>query len=326
MKRGEWQHMDYKKLLRKASSLFLVIIMNMLFAATFPLGKLGLQYSGPLLLSGLRMAIAGGLLLLYYVCSRRRMQSIAPYDRFLFIKVLMFYNLLAYVLEFWALQYMSSLKTNMLWSLLPFVSAFLGFSLLNERLTNWKWIGLFIGTMGMIPIMLLPDESSLVFGEFFSVSLPEFAMLVEVVSYAYGGYLMKRLVDRGYPFVLVNGATLCAAGCILLCVRCLMLPLQPVLTNDWGMTCWYAVLLALASDVAGYGIYGILMHRRYTITFLSFSGFLCPIFGAWFSKYIFNEKLSYHYVISFVLILLGLSLFYRQELEQELNLSDSENS
>ncbi len=293
--------------------------MNMLFAATFPLGKLGLEYSGPLLLSALRMIFAGMVLLLYYrYGSTDRRQDIAPQDWYLFVKVLMFYNLFAYVLEFWALQYMSSLKTNMLWSLLPFVSAFLGFSLLNERLTAWKWVGLSIGTMGMVPMMLLPDEQPTMFGDLFSISLPEFAMLVEVVSYAYGGYLMKRLVDRGYPFVLVNGITLLSAGCILLVVRTLMLPVQPILTTQWSMTVLYAVALALVSDIAGYSIYGLLMKRRYTITFLSFSGFLCPIFGALFSRLIFNEIISWYYGIAFILILSGLSVFYRDELRQEL--------
>lgn len=307
----------YKNIYNKIGSLLLVILMNILFAATFPLGKLGLDYSGPLLLSALRMVLAGSVLLLYYYRSVERRHTIAPQDWYLFVKVLMFYNLFAYVLEFWALQYMSSLKTNMLWSLLPFVSAFLGFSLLNERLTVWKWIGLAIGTTGMVPMMLLPDEQVTVFGELFSISLPEFAMLVEVVSYAYGGYLMKRLVDRGYPFVLVNGITLFSAGVILFVVRCLMIPVQPVLTTHWTMTLLYASGLALVSDIAGYGIYGLLMKRRYTITFLSFSGLLCPIFGAIFSMLIFHEVISWYYGVAFVLILLGLSVFYRDELGHE---------
>jgi drug/metabolite transporter (DMT)-like permease len=304
-----------------AITLSLVVIMNLCFAATFSLGKLGLQYSGPLFLLGLRMIFGGCILLVYYALSTPRVQwrSIARKDWFLTIKIILFYNILSYVLEFWALQYMSPLKTTMLWSSLPFVSALLGYFLLHEKLNYLKWWGLLIGTAGMIPIMLVPDERTTALGGFFSISLPEMAMFVEVVAYAYGGYLAKRIFDKGYSITLINGWCLLLGGLAMIAVRLLMVPFSTTaISNDYAYTMLYALMLTVVSEVMGYGIYGLLLKERYTITFLNFSGFLCPIFGAGISNLVFQEAIDYKYAIAFFLILMGLFLFYREELVSEI--------
>lgn len=302
-------------------TLSMVITMNLCFAATFALGKLGLQYSGPLFLLGLRMIFGGIILLTYYAVSTPRAQwrSIAPKDWFLTIKIILFYNVLSYVLEFWALQYMSALKTTMLWSSLPFVSALLGYFLLHEKLTRLKWWGLLIGTAGMIPIMLVPDERTTALGSLYSISLPEMAMFVEVVAYAYGGYLAKRIFDKGYSITLINGWCLLLGGIAMIGVKLLALPLDPHISSAYLPTIAYALMLTLVSEVMGYGIYGLLLKEKYTITFLNFSGFLCPIFSAAISNVVFQEAIDYKYAIAFLLILIGLFLFYREELAREID-------
>lgn len=306
-------------------TLGLVIVMNLCFAATFSLGKLGLQYSGPLFLLGLRMIFGGIILLVYYGCTTPRQQwrAIARKDWFLTIKIILFYNILSYVLEFWALQYMSPLKTTMLWSSLPFVSALLGYFLLQEKLTHLKWWGLLIGTTGMIPIMLIPDERTTAIGSLFSISLPEMAMFVEVVAYAYGGYLAKRIFDKGYSIILVNGWCLLLGGLAMIIMRLCMIPLDPSVTSAYGPTILYALMLALVSEVIGYGIYGLLLKKKYTITFLNFSGFLCPIFAAGISNLVFHEVIDYKYAVALLLIALGLFLFYREELAHDIEILEN---
>lgn len=307
--------------IRAGFTLGLVVLMNLCFAATFSLGKLGLQYSGPLFLLGLRMVFGGCMLLTYYMVTtpRRQWRAIARKDWFLVAKVILFYNILSYVLEFWALQYMSSLKTTMLWSPLPFVSALLGYFLLQEKLTRFKWWGLIIGTIGMIPIMLVPDEQVTSLGEILSISLPEMAMFIEVVAYAYGAYLAKRMFDKGYGVVLVNGWCLLIGGVFMIAARLLLTVFNSEISVAYGPTILYALALSLVSEVIGYGIYGFLLKKGYTVTFLNFSGFLCPIFGAVISYLVFQETLEPHYIIAFALITFGLFLFYREELIHEMD-------
>jgi drug/metabolite transporter (DMT)-like permease len=310
--------------MRAAGPLALVFTMNILFAATFPIGKLGLDYTGPLFLSSFRMILAGIVLLTYYWCTTKRIHSMTWDDMLLVVKIIIFYDILAYLLEFWSLQYMTSLKTNMLWSSLPFVSALLGYYLSQERLTTLKWWGLFIGTIGMVPMMLLPDERMTQVGAFFTISLPEFALLVAVVATSYGAYLTKRLLDKGFPLVMINGLVTLIGGTVIMTTRLALIPLSPNLYSSFYPVLFYSLLLVFISDVGAYGIYGILIRRKYSITFINFSGFLCPIFGAVFSKLIFNEQIYYHYMVAFVFIFIGLFIFYREELSQEVQREEAE--
>jgi drug/metabolite transporter (DMT)-like permease len=295
--------------------MLLVFLMNFLYAAAFPIGKLGLQYAGPFFLLGMRWVMAGLLLLSYYLMTTKKMHRIAPEDWLLMMKTILFYDVLAFGLEYWSMEYISALKTNMLWSSLPFVSALLGYYLFSERITKIKWLGLLVGTLGMIPMMLLPDERHTPLGSM----LPEFAMCMVVLATAYGQYLVKRLFDKGYPLVLVNGITMMVGGVVLLTCRFAMLPFDAELCSSLQHVLGYGALQVMVYDIVATGIYGLLL-RRYSVTFLSFSNFLCPIFGAVLSKCIFGETLYYHYFISFVLILIGLVLFYRDELSYEQSL------
>jgi len=306
-----------RNFVQKSMGLALVLLMNVFYAATFPLGKLGLQYAGAIFFTGLRMMLAGVVLLGYYLLTTKRMHTITRNDWLLMLKTVLFYDLLAFVFEFWAMQYMSSLKTNMLWSSLPFVSALLGYYFLHERLTKIKWMGLLVGTAGMVPMMLLPDERMAPLGDLFTVSLPELAMCIVVVSTAYGAFLVKKLHSRGYPLVLVNGITMLIGGSLLMTVRLSSIVWYPELYASLPHAIAYALSLVLVYDIAGCGIYGMLL-GRYTLTFLSFSGLTCPIFGAIFSKLIFHETLYINYIIAFIMILIGLFLFYRDEISEEL--------
>lgn len=298
--------------------------MNMCFAGTFTIGKLGLAYTGPVFLNGIRMLIGGSILLGYYIITTREIPSIQRKDWGLMLKIIIFYDIFALLLEYWAMQYMSSLKTNMLWSSLPFVSAILGYYLFKEQLTKSKVIGLLVGTLGMVPIMLLPDERATAFSNSF-LSLPEIAMMVVVFSSAYGAFLAKELFDRGYQFVLINGTMMLAGGCILLPLRLALLPIQPVVYSSFWPVIGYAIALVLMSEIVAYGIYEHLL-PTHSVTFLTFSGLLCPIFGAFFSKFIFDETLYYHYYIAFVLISIGLVLFYRDVLlHQDREISQPHN-
>ena len=77
--------------------------------------------------------------------------------------------------------------------------------------------------------------------------------------------------------------------------------------------CGYLFLLIFASNVVFYNLYGFLL-KRYSFTLLSFVGFLTPIFGAVYGWLFLKESVTWHYGFSLVCVIIGLCLFYRQEL------------
>lgn len=290
--------------------MFLIFLMQALFALTFPLAKLGLAYTGPLILIGVRMSIAG-LLFLIYEALRARTLSISRQDLFLFAKTSLFYIYLSFVPEVWALGYMSSLKNNMLWSSLPFISALLSYFLVAERLSKKQWLGLCVGLAGMVPILAVPDQL-IACSELLCISWPELIMFVAVTSTAYAWFLVKELMDRGYSLVIINGYTMLFGGLLAFATRFMMFGTAELYSNG-TMMLFYATVLALLGNIIAYMIYGHLT-RAYSLTFLSLSGFLCPLFGILFGWLFFSEQLYLQYIVGLALIGTGLWLFYSQSI------------
>jgi drug/metabolite transporter (DMT)-like permease len=286
--------------------------MNALFAATFPLGKFALQYASPVFLTATRMLLAGCLLFLYSAFIEKNKIKVHKKDWWLFAKTSFFYIFLAFVPEFWALNYLTSIKTNLLWSAQPFLAAILGFFILSEKLNYKKLFALFIGFLGMLPIIFTVDQGEQGLAHLFAISLPEFALFVAVFSTIYGWFLIKQLLDKGYSLSLINGITMSLGG-----ILCLVtsfgeqLFYHQELCNNFSVVLGYSLLLVLISNVLAYSIYGYLL-SRYSITFLSFSGFTCPLFGFLFS-YLMGETIPFSYISGCALIILGLYIFYLEE-------------
>lgn len=104
-------------------SIALVILMYATWSSIFSLGKMTLQYSPPIFLTGFRMAFAGVLLLLYLAIAKR---SSFKLDRkqLLSIGLLAVFSIyLTNILEFWGLQHLTAAKTCFIYSLSPFFAA-----------------------------------------------------------------------------------------------------------------------------------------------------------------------------------------------------------
>ncbi|MBY0110030.1 MAG: DMT family transporter [Candidatus Babeliaceae bacterium] len=290
----------------------LILLMNAFFAATFPIGKIALRYSGPVFLTAVRMLLAGSLLLIYTYFKKDKKITVYKKDWWIFTKTSFFYIFLAFVPEFWALNYLTSIKTNLLWSVQPFLAAILGFLLLSEKLNYKKLLALGIGFIGMLPIIFHSDQGELGMTQLYAISLPELALFIAVFSTIYAWFLIKQLLEKGYSLSLINGITMSMGG--LLCLLTSFgenILFHQELCNNFGAVFGYSLLLVLISNVLAYGIYGYLL-SRYSITFLSFTGFTCPLFGFLFS-YLMGETIPLSYIYGCGLIIIGLYVYYREE-------------
>jgi drug/metabolite transporter (DMT)-like permease len=71
-------------------------------------------------------------------------------------------------------------------------------------------------------------------------------------------------------------------------------------------------MLIVFANFIVYNLYGWLL-RHYSLTFITFAGFLCPIFGAIFGWLFLNEKITWHYFASLICISFALYIFYSEE-------------
>jgi drug/metabolite transporter (DMT)-like permease len=292
--------------------MFLVVLMYSILALTFVFAKKTLAYAHPFFLIGFRMILAGSILILYQRFFSKSKFSINKSDYWLFFKVALFHIYFSFIFEFWSMQYLSALKITMIYSVTPFVAAILSYILLKERLSWQKILGIIIGLGGLAPVLALQAGGSQGFKEMAYVSLPECVLFLAVISGAYAWFLVKQLMDKGYGLGMINGVAMLIGGILSLCTSGIFEGFNNPVSN-WPMFLAWLSLLILAANIIVYNFYGWLL-RSYSITFITFAGFLSPTFGTVYEWLFFGGHVTWHYFASLVLVVIGLYIFYREEL------------
>jgi len=294
--------------------MLLIIILYALFASSFSFGKILLEYSTPIFLPGIRMFLGGLALLAYQYFYANEEFRFKKKHWWLYAQIVFFGVYLNYILRFWALDYLTSSKTCFLYNFSPFFSALYSYFIFRESMSKRQWVGLIVGFVGLIPILLSSTTTEKTVGEFFFLSLPELAVLVSVALHSYSWIVMRKLVrDKSYSPTLVNGVTMFAGGFLAL-VTSFIFETGPRVTNILPFAGWLLIVI-LISNVICYNLYGNLL-RKYSPTFLSFAGFLSPIFAGFYGWVFLSEHITWHFYISGVIVFMGLYLFYQEELKK----------
>lgn len=307
----------------------LVIILYLMFASTFTLGKAALAYVSPCLFIGVRMMLGGSMLLCYSYFTARKKWKLYKNDSILFSQIIIFHIFCAYVLEFWALEQVTSAKACLLFNLSPFITALFSYFLFAEKLTLRQVFGLIIGFVGFLPILLAQTPMEQMAGTIGFLSWYEIALIASVTSSAYGWMVMKKLIGKGYSFIMVNGIGMTGGG-ILAFILSLITEGQPILkkasvtmpsiVNVYGiytesllMLGVYSMSLIIIANIICYNLYGYLL-SRYSATFLSFSGFMTPLFAALLGWLFLGETVTWHFFTTIILVICGLYLFHEKNI------------
>ena len=302
--------------------MILVIILYLLFASAFTLGKAALAYVSPFLFIGIRMTVGGALLLAYLFLSKKRV-TFEKKDSRLFLQIIFFHIFLSYTLEFWGMEQVNSAKVCLLYNLSPFITALFSYFLFAERLTMRQVCGLIIGFAGFLPILIAQTPTEEMFWNIAFFSVYEIAISISVISSAYGWVTMKNLVHRGYSFIFVNGIRMLGGGILSLVLSLIkegwpIMKQQPDIVlngfcSPFMMLSFYTMALIIIANIICYNLYGYLL-SRYSPTFLSFSGFMTPLFGAFLGWFFLGEVITWHYFATVGFVFFGLYLFYRNQL------------
>ena len=200
-----------------------------------------------------------------------------------------------------------------LFNVAPFVAALFSYFALKERLSRKQWLGLCIGFVGIIPIMLTSSDAEFALGEFFYLSTPELAILLAVCINAYAMIVSRSLIKEHKQSVLLsNGVRTLGAGIIAL----MTLPFVETsytITNPLEFTGLLALVILLSNVIChNFHLY---LYRYYSVTFLSFTDFISPLFTALYSWLFLHEIITWHYFASVAIVFMGLYLFYSDELK-----------
>ena len=288
-----------------------IIALHALFGTSIPMSKKLLTLTSPILLTGIRMSIAGALLMFFDMYWRKKSIGIQSKLWSYYAQIIVIGVYFRYILRYWGLQHMPAIKMGFLVSSTPFLAALFSYMFFNERLTKKQWLGLGIGLLGYIPIVMTRSASEAQFGELFFISWPELALLVSVVAQCYYMTISRRLVrEHNHSASLTNGIRMFGGGVLALFTAFIIEPIG--IANVPTFIGWLAVLIVLSNLICHN--YYIHLLKYYSITFLSFTDFLIPIFIGLYSWLFLNEVITWHYLVGAVGIVGGLYLFYQDEL------------
>ncbi len=296
--------------------IFLVFLMHALLAVIFPVGRAALLITTPIFFTGVRMTVAGIILLFYHLTIYKRFsstlsQAIVPLVLFTITGIY-----LTNVPEFWALQFVPAGKASFLYSLSPFVAALFSYIMFNEKLTIKKLVGMGIGLIGFLFMLIYDAPGEIGTRDLGFISWGEMALVVASVATAYGWIIMRRMIrEKLCGPIEATGITMTCGGILALIHSMFVENWSPLPITNYPLFFLYLFLAITCSSVLGYTLYGYLL-GKYTTTFLSFAGFFEPLCAALFAWIFLGEIITWRFIVSAGLVFLGLYIFYMEELKQ----------
>lgn len=289
-----------------------IVMLYALFASTFSLGKVLLNYAQPIFLVGIRMSIAGFVLLCYQYIQNRSTFKLERKHWRLYVQGTLFTCFLPYILRFWGLKHMSPAKASLIYTLGPFVTYALSYFLVDEKVTRNKIVGLLIGFIGLLPVLIAPAPTEDLVGGLAFFSWAELYVVLSIACLSYGWIIMRKLIkEYHYQPAMANGICMFFGGVLALITSALVEP-TAISGNLFAFLGILAVVI-LVSNLLCHNMYATLL-KKYSPTFLSFASFLTPLFAALYDWLFMHEAISWDFFISTSCVFLGLTIFYQDEL------------
>lgn len=294
--------------------MYLIIVLYLLCAAMFTISKSALDYADPIFFVAVRMILAGLVLFSYLIIDAKFISKKNIFYNFskdwsLLAQIIIFHIYIAFICDLCALKDISGTESSFLYDLSPFITALGSYIWFNEKMTLKKWIGLLIGFSALAPGILQKTD-------FLLALKPRLITLLAVISSAYGWIVLRELVkDRQYSPIFVNAFGMFFGGLGALITSYFFESWHPTPVTQWCPFIQLTLLIILVANILFYNLYGYLLNF-YTATFLSFAGFMCPLFTAILEWFFLGTAIQPTIIFSFCMVIIGLYIFYQDELRQ----------
>ncbi len=305
-------------------------------ASAFITNKLLLTHLSPTLLVGLRMAIAGLMLVYFNKHSKRFTWSHIKQDLPHLLVIILLATSIPSILKAYALKHMLTFKVSLIWSFDPFITAMYAYIIWKEKL-NWnRALGILIAFLGIVWVVVArsPGEEALTAWKV--ISYPEIAALIAMMLGRLGWMTIQYLLRKDrYTPVEVNGITMTTSGILTLFwvffvnpfIQACFYTTTPSMALFWQQICElvntsFGQLMALGDwKVFGLMVYTVLVGnfmgytllaralKEYSATLVSLSGFSYPIIAAILAYFTMGETVTWQFVIAACIIFIGLLVF-----------------
>ncbi|HXG31170.1 MAG TPA: DMT family transporter [Thermodesulfobacteriota bacterium] len=274
----------------------LLIFVIVTWGYSWVLMKIGLRFMGPLTFATWR-CLLGGLAMIPVLY----MKGVPwpPRGRlFDYAAVGFFQTTAMFGFILYGMRFVTAGKTAVLLYTMPIWTSFLVHFYLKERLTAQRWLGVVIGTVGILCIL---GWDTLV-KQNLKILLGEFLVIVAAVSWAVANIWVKKRMIREDSY-MVNGLQMLIGSVGLALIS---LPTEGLLNVTWT---WLSVGVILFTGIVAstinFTIWFYLL-RKLDIHTATFSSMLVPVFGLLFDWLQLGNRLDTGVIIGGILILVGI--------------------
>lgn len=276
------------------------VLATLVWASSFVIVKIGLDYMGPLTIAGLRYFIAAVLLLPFVA---RRGNTNRPWESRLWVRLFLI-GLSAYAIGngamFWGLKYIPATTVSFMMSFSPLLILFAGAVWLKEIPTRRQVMGMVVALAGSV----LFFSSGLRVGEPLGLGI----VAVGLIGFLFFGILGREVArEQKVDTLSLTAIPLAFGGGLLLLVA---LPLEGLPTFSvigWGIVLWLAVI----NTAFAYILYN---HSLQVLTALEMNVLLSlsPLGTAVLAWLLLDERLSIIQIIGMITAIIGVALVQRE--------------
>jgi drug/metabolite transporter (DMT)-like permease len=281
----------------------LIFLMILFWSANYIVGKVALREFPPLLLSGIRITMAGAFILpIYWSQPKRSVRSFSDAVRLVTLGILgVALNQLFFVV---GLGHTTVAHASVIVSAGPVLVLLIACAMKLEKLTHPKLIGMLIAMAGISALKLFQDSSTSAHATWFGDVFVFLSTLTFALFTVFGKPLTRHYSSATVnTFAYVGGAIALAPVTLW---QASMFPLSRISTTGW--LC--AVYMALFPSIAAYLIYYYALTHIAASRVASFS-YLQPVFATAMAVFLLNERLTAPVIASGIGILAGVYITER---------------
>jgi drug/metabolite transporter (DMT)-like permease len=285
--------------LSRYKTIGLITFLVVIWGISWPIYKIALAYTPPLLFGGIRTFFGGLLLLLLYISQRKQLRWKENWRIYVISSV--FNVILLQGLQTVGLMYMPSGLFSVIVFLQPVLVGILAWFWLGEPMTAFKVLGLIVGFLGVVAISTGGLTGHIVF---LGIALA----LMSAVDWAVGTVYVKKVSHRVDSIWLVamqsiiGGSFLLAAGSV---------------SERWANIVWnaqylsgaaYGIILGIS---ASWVVYYKLVDAGEASKVASYT-FLVPLISIFVGTLFLNEPFSIYLLIGLLLIATSIYMVSRK--------------
>ncbi|MEI2467003.1 DMT family transporter [Niallia taxi] len=294
------------KRLSSKQTIIYIIVLVVMWGANWPLTKLALAYTPPLLFAGLRTLIGGAILVIFAL---HRLNKLRLKDNWHIYLISSLFNIILYYgLQTIGLNYLPAGLFSAIVFLQPVLLGLLSWIWLGEPMFGMKIIGLLLGSIGVFTLSATGFNGS--YSSFIGILLA----LGTAVFWSLGVVYMKKTneqVDAIWAIsiqLVIGGAFLISTGTIF---------------ENWSEIIWnvpfitYLLTISIFVIAIGWVLYFKLVSSGEVSRVSSYT-FLIPVVSILTSSLLLNEAVTVNLLMGLILIMVSILLVnYKQKVNQE---------